>query len=204
QDLSDEKPMRRAVAFSRSIENSKRITNLFNKIIEEYKQQNPEEEILECQVEHIDGTQDALERNCKLTWLKEEIPPNTCRILSNARCLSEGVDVPALDAVMFLTPRNSQVDVVQAVGRVMRKAEGKKYGYIILPIGLPADISPEEALNNNERYKVVWQVLQALRSHDERFNVIINQLELNNNPPPQINIIGVGNASLSVRLPPQV
>ena len=74
-------------------------------------------------------------------------------------CLSEGVDVPSLDAVMFLPGKNSQIDVVQSVGRVMRRSEGKKYGYIIIPVIFPSDIAPEEALNDNERYKVVWTVL---------------------------------------------
>ena len=70
-----------------------------------------------------------------------------CRILTNARCLTEGVDVPNLDAVLFLNPRNSMVDVIQAVGRVMRRAEGKKYGYIILPIAIPDGVSTAQALN---------------------------------------------------------
>ncbi|WP_241673688.1 hypothetical protein [Microcystis aeruginosa] len=74
----------------------------------------------------------------------------------------------------------------------MRKAEGKKYGYIILPIGIPADMTPEEALKDNDKYKVVWQVLQALRAHDDRFNAIVNQIELNKARPPEINVIGVG------------
>src|SRR5205085_7501514 len=106
--------------------------------------------------------------------------------------LSEGVDVPALDAVLFLTPRGSQVDVVQSVGRVMRKAPGKELGYIVLPVVVPSGIEPEEALRDNERYKVVWQVLQALRSHDDRFNATINQLELNKKRPDNIQVIGVG------------
>jgi predicted helicase len=117
---------------------------------------------------------------------------NICRILSNARCLSEGVDVPALDAVMFLTPRNSMVDVVQSVGRVMRKAEGKKYGYIILPVGIPADMSPDIALKDHEKHKVIWSVLQALRSHDDRFNETINKIELNKRRPNKISVVGVG------------
>ena len=117
---------------------------------------------------------------------------NVCRILSNARCLAEGVDVPALDAVMFLNPRNSIVDVVQSVGRVMRKAHGKRYGYIILPIGVPSGVPPEEALKDHQKYKVVWQVLQALRAHDNRFNATVNQIELNKNRPDQIQVIGVG------------
>src|SRR6185295_11321211 len=133
-------------------------------------------------------------RNEKLQWLKADTTKdgNICRILCNARCLSEGVDVPALDAVMFLNPRKSVVDVVQSVGRVMRLAPGKKYGYIILPIGIPALTKPEDALKDNDRYKVVWQVLQALRAHDNRFKDIINKLDLNKNKPGQIQIIGVG------------
>lgn len=102
-----------------------------------------------------------------------------CRILTNARCLSEGVDVPALDAVIFLNSRDSQVDVVQSVGRVMRKAPGKDYGYIVLPIAVPAGQSPEQALNDNAKFKVVWDVLRALRAHDERFEAKIEQIDLN-------------------------
>ncbi len=111
----------------------------------------------------------ASEKSAKINWLKAENEANTCRILSNVRCLSEGVDVPALDAVLFLTPRSSQVDVVQSVGRVMRNSEGKKRGYVILPVVIPAGLSPDEALDKNENYKVVWQVLNALRAHDDRF-----------------------------------
>ena len=191
---ADIAPMRRAVAFSRSIKDSKRITELFSRIVEEYRRQHgDEDDFLTCEVEHVDGTFNALKRNEKLDWLKADTRAqgHLCRILSNARCLSEGVDVPALDAVLFLNPRNSVVDVVQSVGRVMRKAEGKKYGYIILPIGIPADMSPEEALKDNQKYKVVWQVLQALRAHDDRFNATVNQIELNKSRPNQIQVIGV-------------
>jgi predicted helicase len=92
---------------------------------------------------------------------------------------------------MFLNPRNSIVDVVQSVGRIMRKNEGKKYGYVILPIGIPADMAPEEALKDNQKYKVVWQVLQALRAHDDRFNITVNQIELNKTRPDNIQVIGV-------------
>jgi predicted helicase len=126
----------------------------------------------------VDGGMNASQKEEKLDWLKAETPANTCRILSNVRCLSEGVDVPALDAVLFLTPRNSQVDVVQSVGRVMRNAPGKKRGYVILPVVIPAGVEPHEALNDNKTYKVVWQVLQALRSHDDRFDAMVNKLDL--------------------------
>ena len=101
------------------------------------------------------------------------------RVLTNARCLSEGVDVPGLDSVIFLNPRNSMVDVVQSVGRVMRKAEGKDYGYIILPVAVAPGASPSQALNDNVRFKVVWQILNALRAHDDRFNAKVNSIAMN-------------------------
>ena len=184
--------MRRAVAFSRSIKDSKAFVEKFGQIIASYRETHPDaENLLHCELDHVDGTYDALKRNARLDWLKANSPGNTCRILSNARCLSEGVDVPALDAVLFLNPRKSIIDVVQSVGRVMRRAEGKKYGYIILPIGIPADVSAEEALRDNEKYKVVWQVLQALRAHDDRFNATVNQIELNRQRPDVIQVIGV-------------
>jgi predicted helicase len=112
-------------------------------------------------------------------------------VLSNAKCLTEGVDVPALDAVVFLNPRKSVVDVVQAVGRVMRKLEGKDFGYVILPIGIPGSMSPEEALRDNERYAVVWEVLQALRSHDERLRAEINKIDINKTSS-KVSVIGIG------------
>lgn len=189
----DIQPMRRAVAFSRSIKDSKDFVRKFHEIIDAYKEANPDDDrLLNVEADHVDGSFNALRRGALLEWLKADAPGNTCRILSNARCLSEGVDVPALDAVMFLNPRKSVIDVVQSVGRVMRRAEGKNFGYIILPIGIPADKSPEDALKDNEKYKVVWQVLQALRAHDDRFNATINQLELNKNRPDNIDVIGVG------------
>lgn len=185
--------MTRAVAFSRSIKDSKAFVQQMADLIDVYKTDHPNEEnVLACELDHVDGTFNAISRNHLLDWLKAPAEPNRCRILSNARCLSEGVDVPALDAVLFLNPRNSVVDVVQSVGRVMRRAPGKNYGYIILPIGIPADMSPEEALKDNKKYKIVWQVLQALRAHDDRFNATINQIELNKKAPEQLQIIGIG------------
>jgi len=151
--------------------------------------------LLECEVKHVDGTVNVLERGARLDWLKEESPPDSCRILTNARCLSEGVDVPSLDAVIFLNPRRSHVDIVQSVGRVMRRAPGKQYGYIILPVAVPDGVTPEEALNDNRRYEVVWQVLQALRAHDERFNAMINQIDLNRSTGGKIEFGFIGSTA---------
>ena len=144
---------------------------------------------LQVECRHVDGTMNAAVRAREMEWLTEgagtdEVP--VCRILTNARCLSEGVDVPTLDAVLFLSPRKSQVDVIQAVGRVMRRAPGKDFGYIILPVAVPAGMAPERALDDNKRFQVVWQVLKALRAHDERLDAAINSMELNGQGPENI------------------
>jgi predicted helicase len=186
---SDPSPMKRAVAFCSSIKNSQHITNSFNSTSESYIQDLPEskrEEMVSVSSKHIDGSMSAPERDSLLSWLKEDNEDNNCRVLTNVRCLSEGVDVPSLDAVLFLSARNSQVDVVQSVGRVMRKSEGKKYGYIIIPVMVPSDVDAEKALDDNDRYKVVWSVLNALRAHDDRFNATVNSIELNHKKPDNI------------------
>jgi len=203
---SDPAPMKRAVAFCQSIKTSQVFAAEFDNVVDHYTEylsedsvtiaadgavETAEADLLDPEVHHVDGTMNILTRNAALDWLRSEPAEGHCRILTNARCLAEGVDVPALDAVLFLNPRKSEVDVVQAVGRVMRQAPGKKYGYIILPIGIPAGQKPDLALRNNERYSVIWKVLQALRAHDSRFNAMINQIELNTTGPDQIRIIGV-------------
>jgi predicted helicase len=188
---NDPTPMKRAVAFNSSIKASKKFVAMFEEIQNELMLNAHDESIVTVELGHVDGTDNALVRKNRIDWLKENTSDNSCRVLSNARCLSEGIDVPALDAVMFLNPRNSIVDIIQSVGRVMRKAEGKQYGYIILPIGIPAGMEPEEALSDNKRYKIVWDVLQALRAHDDRFNNTINKIDLNKKKPDNIQIIGV-------------
>ncbi|MBB4077310.1 putative helicase, partial [Bartonella fuyuanensis] len=196
-DLSDDpNPMRRALAFCKDIKTSERIRDTFNsqEIQEElfnlhqlYKDTPP----LQCTFDHIDGTQSAKMRNKALDWLKEDVGENTCRVLTNVRCLSEGVDVPALDAIMFLHPRKSHVDVIQAVGRIMRRAKGKKRGYIILPVGIPAGVSAEQALRYNKRYKVVWQVINALLAHDENFEITLNQMILGQDVSDTLEIVAL-------------
>ena len=191
----DTAPMRRAVAFTRDIKSSKRIAAQFTDVVSTFVDAHEEEDaedLLSVQARHVDGTMNAMERTELLDWLKEEADGNECRVLSNARCLSEGVDVPSLDAVMFLNPRRSVVDVVQSVGRVMRLAKGKKYGYIILPVVVPAGVAPEKALDDNQNFKVVWDVLQALRAHDERFDAMVNKVELNTTRDRKIDVVGVG------------
>jgi predicted helicase len=201
---ADTQPMRRALAFCRDIASSKLVQNEFAAVVSDYISSDEvietEPDIathnLTCEIKHVDGTFNAKSRGELLDWLKAESEENTCRILTNARCLSEGVDVPALDAIMFLHPRKSQIDVVQSVGRVMRRSPGKRMGYVILPVGVPADKTPEEALADNDKYRVVWQILNALRAHDERLEGTINQASLGQDVSNRIEIIGFGSKEL--------
>lgn len=195
--LTDGQPMHRALAFCKDIASSKLVRTEFANVVSEYLASDEGQEAmgdaarLECELRHVDGTMGAKERGAHLDWLKEDAGEGVARILSNARCLSEGVDVPALDAILFMHPRKSQIDVVQSVGRVMRRAPGKQLGYVILPIGVPAGVTPEQALDDNERYRVVWQILNALRSHDERFDARLNQADLGVDISDHIEVIAV-------------
>lgn len=173
------RPLRRAVGFCSTIEASKTICEAFNRIVQDYAQDVAEDGYdLNCKLRHVDGNMRADVRTQNIAWLGEDVAEDECRILTNARCLAEGIDVPNLDAVIFFNAKNSTVDVVQAVGRVMRRAEGKDYGYIILPIFVPAGMTPEEALDDSKVFANVWSILQALRSHDERIEARVNELNL--------------------------
>lgn len=189
----DPRPMKRALAFCQSIAKSKIIEDEFAAVVDEYTGSDLIEDPrhLTTQVQHIDGSFNASAREEMLNWLKADAGDGTCRILTNAKVLSEGVDVPALDAIMFMHPRKSQIDVVQSVGRVMRRAEGKKLGYVILPVAIPPDTKPEEALNDNERYKIVWQILNALRAHDERLDARINQAKLGEDISDKVELVRI-------------
>ncbi len=200
ENSDNPKPMKRALAFCKDIATSKMVTGEFSEVVDEFVTSEEKDEdarpALSVETRHVDGTFNAKEREECLDWLKDDTEADICRILTNARCLSEGVDVPALDAIMFLHPRNSQIDVIQSVGRVMRRAPGKDMGYVILPMAVPAGVKPEEALNDNERYRVVWQILNALRAHDDRFDAMINQADLGEDISGKIEIVGITSEEL--------
>lgn len=199
--------MHRAIAFCSSIGNaaspgtSVNTSQVLPRICEKYRNTLDIEEcdhVVEVSARHIDGSMNSQTRNEQLAWLAEEnIGENECRVLTNVRCLSEGIDVPALDAVLFLSSRNSQVDVVQSVGRVMRnfrkgQPDEKKYGYIIIPIVVPSDVKPEDALDNNVYFSTVWNILNALRSHDDHFNAEVQKIALNKNKASKVVVGGPG------------
>ena len=216
---ADPRLMRRALAFTHKIgredepgtsRNIKhvlpRVSALYNETLTDEERKN----VVHIRARHVDGSMGATERNAALAWLAEEADdPQECRVVTNVRCLSEGVDVPALDAVLFLSARNSQVDVVQSVGRVMRsfrrgQPDEKKYGYIIIPVIVPEGTTPEEALNDNKTFSVVWDILNALRSHDDHFNAHVNTIALNRDKGSKVTVglpglgrTGVGGSTLA-------
>ena len=173
----DRAPMRRAIAFCNLVKSSQRLEGRIEDVAEAYAETLGNGHAPAVSARHVDGTFNATARGEALAFL-EEAPEGETRILTNARCLTEGVDVPALDGILFMHPRKSQIEVVQAVGRVMRKAPGKKLGYVILPVVVPSVASPEQALADDKRWQTVWQMLNAIRSHDERFEGMLNRLEM--------------------------
>lgn len=192
---ADPQPMRRAVAFCSTIKDSKLTSKVFTECKDAYMKDvsdTDKELMVDVISHHVDGSMSATQRDAELMWLKAQTGnEKECRMLTNARCLSEGVDVPSLDAVIFVSPKNSQVDVVQSVGRVMRLSEGKKYGYIIIPVVIPENVEGDEVLSKHPNFKVVWTVLNALRAHDDRFNAEINRIELSKSQPRHILFGGV-------------
>ncbi|MCS7084750.1 MAG: DEAD/DEAH box helicase family protein, partial [Bacteroidia bacterium] len=192
--LQNLKPMKRAVAFCATIPFSQNTANAFNKVSQAYRQSfgGGQNGLVEVEADHIDGSMGANQRGKRMDWLREDPGEGKCRVLCNVRCLSEGVDVPALDAAIFVSAKNSHVEIVQSVGRVMRRAPGKEYGYVVIPIVVPPDVEPERALDDDKKYQTVWTILNALRAHDDRFNAEVNKIELNRKRPEQILVLGMG------------
>ena len=177
-----------AIVYTNRIKDSETFSKSFENLTLEA---NPDK-TFRCDASHVDGTQNATVRARSLQWLRDSTDdPNECRILSNAECLSEGVDVPSLDAICFMNPKSSQVRIVQAVGRVMRKHSEKKYGYVIIPIGIPPKEKSETVLDNNKVFEMVWNILGAMRSHDNRMNIEANMADLRQKMISNVKIIGI-------------
>ena len=185
----DRVPMRRAIAFCNFIKSSQQLEQRIHDVAEGYADYTGDLGAPPVSARHVDGTFNAAARGDALAFL-DETPGDETRILTNARCLTEGVDVPALDGILFMHPRKSQIEVVQAVGRVMRQSPGKKLGYVILPVVVPSAGTPEQALDDDARWRTVWQMLNAIRSHDERFEGMLNRLAVGD-PGDRISIIAL-------------
>ena len=124
--------------------------------------------------DYASGEMPAGQRHALLQQLRK-VDDDDRGLLANARCLAEGVDVPALDSVAFIDPRRSEVDVVQAVGRAIRLASDKTVGTIVIPVFLDTDEDPEIALDDSA-FKPVWDVIKALRSHDDELGEQLDEL----------------------------
>lgn len=120
----------------------------------------------------VSGNMPTSKRKIKLDQLKA-LEADERAVLSNARCLSEGVDVPSLDGVAFIDPRSSQVDIIQAVGRAIRLSADKKAGTIVLPVFIAAGEDAENTIEASN-FKPIWDVLNALKAHD---NVLACELD---------------------------
>ncbi|WP_391592251.1 helicase-related protein [[Mycoplasma] cavipharyngis] len=184
-DLDD--PMKRVIAFCSTIKKAEHVANVFNqfktsKYLEENKFIVPEAKLIE-------GKFSSTEKRKLIDWLSADVKNNCCHILTNARCLTEGVDVPSLDGVIFMDEKQSQVDIIQAVGRVMRKGDGKNMGYVIIPVFVNDDKLIDQKLSENNDYKTVWKVIAALRSHDERIDNQINKIGYTDKLPENIWVV---------------
>ncbi len=177
----DLKPMNKAVAFLPKIVNSKVTAKILETVENIYKASLKESErakLIDITAKHVDGSSTSGEREEILNDLKKT-PAERCRIITNVRCLSECVDVPSLDAVIFLTPKKSKVDIIQAVGRALRKAAEKNFGYVIVPIIVPSKVNGEVKQyfeENNEKYQTIYEVARMLGAHDDAMNVEIERL----------------------------
>jgi hypothetical protein len=123
---------------------------------------------------HVSGEMNAAMREMRLRRLRE-VEANTRGVLSNARCLSEGVDVPALDGVAFVDPKKSAIDIAQAVGRAIRKSEEKELGTLVIPVFIESGDDAEVALDGSA-FKPVWDVVRALREHDSELAEALDDL----------------------------
>ncbi len=164
--------MQRALAFCKSIKDSKAITQLFNDIHDHIKDKYPGTYVVSAR--HMDGTMLTIKRDKLLAWLEKDLNPLEGRLLTNVRCLREGVNIPALDAVLFLSPpgpHKSPIDIVQSIGRVMRTSPGKKLGFIIIPVLIQnkKTFGDDIFSNNYPEYQAVWNVIKGVLANDESF-----------------------------------
>lgn len=187
-DNEEARPIKTVITYTNRIRDSKLFADRFAKLILE----SGGGKKFGCDARHVDGTQNSTTKDGALQWLRDSTHnANECRVVSNARCLSEGVDVPSLDAIAFLNPKSSQVEIIQAVGRVMRKDDVKKRGYVIIPVGIPPNTKAEQILDSKKAFGMVWNVLRALRSHDSRMGVEADTAALKKQLPSKLRIINI-------------
>lgn len=121
----------------------------------------------------LSGAMPARQREEALAWFGQR-DPHLVKLVTNARLLGEGVDVPAVDAICFSDQRSSVIDIVQAVGRVLRPHPDKPIARILVPVTLDEQGDEDTELGLSP-FSVLWTVLRALRAHDHRFAIDVDQ-----------------------------
>ncbi len=182
--------LKRVISFHSRVKRAENFSNDIHDAIGIIKKSNrPNGEL---KADFVSGKMSTSDRGDKLKSLKN-IGDGEIGLLSNARCLSEGVDVPSLDGVAFVDPKNSQVDIIQAVGRAIRLSDEKDIGTIVLPVFIEDGESPEERIEASN-FKPVWWVLDALKSHDD---VLVDELDGIRTEMGRRGVASAGKATLS-------
>ena len=166
--------LQRIISFHNRVKRAKRFSQELQEVSQWLDDDHKPTKAIWC--EHVSGDMPTIERRNKLKRLKE-VGENEVGLLSNARCLSEGVDVPALDGVAFIDARSSEIDIVQAVGRAIRLSAKKKMGTIVIPVFIERHEDPEEAVTSSN-FKPIWDVLDALKAHDDVLSEQLDQLRI--------------------------
>ena len=192
--------LRRIISFHSRVSRAKDFTTDLRKITEWLSDDHRPSGALHA--DFVSGNMPASKRKIKLDRLKN-LNVDERSVLSNARCLSEGVDVPSLDGVAFIDPRSSRVDIIQAVGRAIRLSPDKKAGTIILPVFLKAGkdaVSTIEASN----FKPIWEVLDALKAHDDVLASDLDQIRTEMGRKPGTTVDQAVLAKIGISLPATV
>jgi superfamily II DNA or RNA helicase len=162
--------LEKVITFHSRVSSAKRFASLLNGTRPESKTSlSPQRNVW---ADYVSGAMSSGERKIKLDNLRSK-ENGDVGILSNSRCLSEGIDVPALDAIAFIDPRQSQVDIIQAIGRAIRKSVNKSIGTIIIPIFVDERLKTEDF--ESGKFSAVWQVVNALKAHDDSLAEILNE-----------------------------
>ena len=177
--VCEETGIKRVLAFHQRIKNSSRFAEKFEEWVNSYNAKYPQDGYskISVKVEHLDGSDSVARRNNLVNWLKADVPDGECRMISNARVFIEGVDVPALNAIIFVQPKSAHVDVIQSIGRVLRPPFGREVskkdeeqdrtGYVFIPIVAADGKNSKDALEENRRYEAIVKVLRELALNDD-------------------------------------
>jgi len=194
--------LKRIISFHNRIKNAEDFKFAMEEVLQWITPKNRPEGNLWC--EYIEGKMKTSKRNKILSKLKN-LGTDQRGIISNARCLSEGVDVPALDGIAFIDPRRSQIDIVQSVGRAIRlsESEDKKYSVIFIPVFIEEGEDPESRIEESN-FKPVWDILNALRSHDDALSEELDEYRFYLGREPKRVISSFSDKKIFIDLPQSI